>query len=222
MMPRMRFHGPWGELCPTDSRLAARRSAAFFIGLFLPPLLAGCADLHYDRLRLGQSPQEYDRILPVEQTRRTEQGLCYFARDSFGRQDAIVALLGADRRLAGKFQATRLERKYGWKTETGFLLRGELNPKALGYESLGPIDTARAVIDGLVSYQGEKLAAESRSWVAGGLARLLQHWPQAGEFQAVAAGLTETFEQIPAGGEASLRVAPQGFYQFEYRQGATR
>jgi hypothetical protein len=184
-------------------------------------LNAGCAQWSYSQIELGQEPQDYERAFPAESARRTHLGLCSLCEDAFGRTDAVVVLLTHDRRVAGKIHATRFLRDYGLKTDEGFLLQGELDPRLAELQATGPIDTLRVIATDLAEYQGEKLAMEAHAWVAGGLVRLIQCWPHVNEVGIAAARLTELFELVPGGGAARIAVDPAGIYQFEYRKGKT-
>ena len=161
-------------------------------------------------------------MLPAEGSRRTDLGLCYLGSDLFGRTDALVILLTHDRRVAGKLHATHYRRSYGFKTETGFRLRGELDPEACGLSATGPIDTLRAICDALVSYQGEKIATEAHAWGAAGLIRLIQRWPHVSELGSQTESLSETLSLVPGGGVARLGMNERGIHEFEYLQGKPR
>lgn len=180
---------------------------------------AGCADLHYQRLALGQAPAAYERVLPAGDARRTDFGLCYASSDWTRRTDAIVVLSARDRRLAAKIQATHVHRDFGLRTETSFRLRGELDPKLADVASTGALDALRALLQQLQDYRGEKTAVEAHAWVAAGLVRLLQRWPNLSDQVQPAAGLSATLERVPAGGRAWLAVDERGAYLFEYRVG---
>jgi hypothetical protein len=184
--------------------------------------LPGCADATYDMIRLGQQPQEYERILPADRSRRTHLGLCYLDSDGRGRTDAIVVLLTADRRVAARIQSTCFERDWGFKLDRGFRLRGELDPQLYDLHAAGPIDTLRAIAGDLSNYQGEKLASDAYAWVAAGLVRLMQRWPKVTDVGVETHKLTELFERVAGGGEARITVDVRGVYRFEYEQGLTR
>ncbi len=180
---------------------------------------SGCADLHYDRIRLGQPKQEYERVLPADAARTTDIGVAWLETDMTGRIDAVVVLAARDRSAAAKFHAAWLQRNYGWKTETGFSLRGELNPKLADLSATGPIDTARWIAERLTSYQGEKSATQAHAWVAAGLARFLQRWPHMADQVRTPRVDPAMLDRVPPGGVASVTVDEAGVYHFEYRQG---
>ena len=209
---------PWKGGAP---RRSWATQAALLLAMLAGLLNAACAQWSYDRVKLGQEPRDYERAFPSESARRTHLGLCSLCEDAFGRTDAVVVLLTHDRRVAGKVHATRFVRDYGFKTDEGFLLRGELDPQLAELQATGPIDTLRVIAADLAEYQGERLAMEAHAWVAGGLVRLIQCWPHVNDVGIAAARLTELFELVPGGGEARIAVDPAGIYQFEYRKGKT-
>lgn len=184
--------------------------------------IAGCADATYDMIRLGQQPHEYERILPADLSRRTHLGLCHLDSDGRGRTDAVVVLLTSDRRVAAKIQATCFERDWGFKVDRGFRLRGELDPHLYDLHAAGPIDTLRAIAGDLSNYQGEKLASDAYAWVAAGLVRLMQGWPNVTDVGVETPRLTDLLERVAGGGEARIAVDVRGVYRFEYEQGVTR
>lgn len=204
----------------------ARRPGPGFCPLFVLACvqlaIVGCADATYDMIRLGQQPQEYERILPADRSRRTHLGLCYLDSDIGGRTDAIVVLLTADRRVAARIQSTCFERDWGFKVDRGFRLRGELDPRLYDLHAAGPIDTLRAIAGDLSNYQGEKLASDAYAWVAAGLVRLMQCWPNVSDVGVETHRLTDLFERVAGGGAARIAVDARGVYRFEYEQGITR
>ncbi len=209
---------PWKGGAP---RRSWATQAALLLAMLAGLLNAACAQWSYDRVKLGQEPRDYERAFPAESARRTHLGLCSLCEDAFGRTDAVVVLLTHDRRVAGKVHATRFVRDYGFKTDEGFLLQGELDPQLAELQATGPIDVLRVIAGDLAEYQGERVAMEAHAWVAGGLVRLIQCWPHVNDVGIAAARLTELFELVPGGGEARIAVDPAGIYQFEYRKGKT-
>jgi len=183
--------------------------------------LTGCADWSYRQIRLGQSSEDYARVLPAETSRRTALGLCHLSSDPFGRTDAFVALLTSDRRVAGKLRARYYERDWGFKVDRGYWLEGELDPELYGVQSTGPLDTLRAIAADLTDYRGEKLALDAHAWVAAGLLRLMQRWPGVEDVGVSSQRLSELFELVPGGGAARIEVDTQGVYRLEYKQGKT-
>jgi hypothetical protein len=229
MMARVEFENDptTGGMVGSPARKGAalrrwRATRAVLLLAMLTGLLnAACAQWSYDRVKLGQGPPDYERAFPAESARRTHLGLCSLREDVFGRTDAVVVLLTHDRRVAGKVHATRFIRDYGFKTDEGFLLQGELDPQLAELQATAPLDTLRAIAVDLAEYQGERLAMEAHAWVAGGLVRLIQCWPHVNDIGIAAVRLTELFELVPGGGEARIAVNPAGIYQFEYRKGKT-
>ena len=188
----------------------------------LTMMLTGCTDWSYRQIQIGQDQRTVDRVLPAGGSRRTDLGLCYLGRDSFGRTDALLILLTRDRQVFGKIHATHFRRNYGFKTEVGYRLRGELDPRLAGLSATGPIDTLRAISDDLIGYQGEKVAMDAHAWVASGLIRLMQRWPHVSDVGLRTEDVAETLELVPSGGTARISVNEAGIYEFEYRQGTIR
>ena len=182
----------------------------------------GCADLGYNRTELGAEQRVYQQAFPEERVRRTSAGFCYLEKDPLGRTDAVVVLLTADRRVAGKLQATYVERKGPFRAESTYALRGQLDPELMRLSGTGPIDVLRALADELTSVQGDTFVREAHGWVAAGLMRLVQHWPHVGDEGPAFTRLTELLDCIPAGGTARLAVDARGVYEVEYTQRVAR
>lgn len=187
--------------------------------LLAPLLPAGCGDVHYRRIEIGQASEAYERILPADLSRRTELGLCYLDADGMGRTDAIVVLLSRDRRVAGKLHATLIERDYGMMSERRYRLRGVLDPELADLDAVGPIDMLRAVLSDLEHYRGEKLATDAHGWVAVGLTRMLQRWPHLRESTPGSGRFEQLLERVPAGGRASIVMTADGRFDLNYRVG---
>jgi hypothetical protein len=204
--------------CVASSQL---RGALALLAALALLCLTGCADWSYRQIRLGQESDDFERVLPAETSRRTALGLCHLSEDKLGRTDAIVVLLTSDRRVAGKLRA-HFQRNWGFKTDYGFWLQGELDPELYGVEASGPLDTLRALAVELTDYQGERLALDAHAWAAAGLVRLIQRWPGVADAGVSSQRLEELFEQVPGGGTARLEVDERGIYRLEYRQGKTR
>jgi hypothetical protein len=191
------------------------------LGACLALLSAGCADFGYNRVQLGVEQRVYQQAFPAERMRRTPAGFCYLEKDAFGRTDAVVVLLTADRRVAGKLHATYVERKGPFQAETTYALRGALDPELMRLSGTGPIDVLRAVAADLTSTQGDTFVREAHGWVAAGLMRLVQHWPHVGDEGPAFTRLTDVLDRIPAGGAAHLTVDARGVYIVEYTQSVT-
>ncbi|MCK4341512.1 MAG: hypothetical protein KAY37_07315 [Phycisphaerae bacterium] len=192
--------------------------SALALAALLP---AGCANWSYGRVQLGQHLREYERVFPEGKSRRTERTLCFLEQDYMGRTDAVVVLLTRDRQVCGKLHATNFRRKYGLKVETGFILRGEVDPVLARYSGTGPIDMLRAIADDLTSDMPDSFTREAHGWVAAGLVRLIQRWPHLGDEGPAFPRLTDMLERVPGGGRAGITVDPQGVYVLEYTQGKT-
>ena len=214
---------PPGPTSPPLTRTLRLPTAAV-----LPLLIAivGCGNSSthwgYDRIRIGQSPGQYERVLPTADTRRTQLGLCYLGRGALGATDAIVVLLTPDRRVAGKLHARWTQRNYGFKSELRYRLRGEVDPLLADLRTTGPIDVLRMIASDLVNYQGEQLAREAHHWVAAGLVRMIQPWPHVRDVGLDEAKLREALERVPGGGAVRLGLDGAGVYRFEYEQTVDR
>ena len=182
----------------------------------------GCADWSYDRIQIGMTQRECEQALAEESVWRTELGFCSLSQRHFGRTDALLVLLTQDRRVAGKLQATCLERDTWLGPQTGFRLRVELDPEAAVLTATGPIDTLRAIADDLATYRGARPALEAHAWIAAGLVRLMERWPHVGPCGALYPELTDVLERVPGGGAAEISVDRRGVYLFEYQQGTVR
>ena len=186
-------------------------------------LLAGCANWSYEQIQLGQSPEDYARVLPAGTSRKTALGLCHLSRGRLGHTDALVVLLTSDRRVAAKLWARHSESDWRLgRAECGFRLVGELDPELYAVTGSGPLDTLRAIAGQLTDYQGEKLARDAHAWVAAGLVRLLHRWPEVRDVGVSSQRLDELLELVPGGGTARLEVDARGIYHLEYDQGRTR
>ena len=199
-----------------------RRLAGMLPVLAVAATVIGCADMHYRRIELGQTKQQYERILPAAHSRRTDLGMSYLESDWTGRTDAIVIWAARDRRAAGKLHATCFRRNYGFKTEIGFRLRGEIDPQLADLASTGPLDSLRVVLQQLENYRGEKAATDAHDWLIAGLVRLLERWPHMAERLGPLKAGSVALEMVPAGGKAVISVDRRGVYRFEYQQGAVR
>lgn len=199
--------------------MSVMKSILGLVAAFSLLALPACADLSYRQLQLGQTPQQYDRTLPAENTRRTERGLCHLTTDRLGRTDAIVVLLTADRRIAAKLRATRLERDYGWKKESGYVLEGDLDLKLANLGAVGPFDAIRAVLADLEAEANEQFVRDAHAWVVAGLYRLLQSWPHLAESVTPPPQLTPTLDRVPPAGTATLALRGRDVLHLEYRHG---
>lgn len=207
---------------PTCRRTDLRRPCLIAAFVLTAILQTGCADWSYRRIQLGQQLGEYQRAFPEARSRRTDSTLCCLEQDVTGRTDAVVVLLTRDRQVSGKLHATHFERNYGFRVETGYLLRGELDPELTQLRATGPVDTLRAIADELTSSTGDKLVKEAHGWVAAGIVRLVQRWPHVGDQGPAFPRLTDMLERVPGGGTARITVNERGAYVLEYRQGTTR
>jgi len=218
-----RAHAPTRAL-PIDAcaraLLIGIRARALLIGAALVlPALCGCASWTYSQLRLGQRPQDYER-LPADRARRTSTGVCAYQQNALGDSEAIVVLLTSDRRIAGKLRATRVKARWGQAFDA-YALTGELDRELYDAQETGPLDTLRALAGELADYSGERLAAQAHELAAAGLIRLVQRWPHALDLGVREARAAELLELAAGGGEAGLSVGVDGVFRFWYRVGRT-
>jgi hypothetical protein len=190
--------------------------------LVLTPLLSACTDLSFRQLQLGQTPQQYDRVLPAENTRRTDRGLCHLTTSRLGRTDAVVVVLTGDRRIAAKLHATRTERDYGWRKESGYRLEAELDLKLANLGAVGPFDAIRALLADLEPGPAEQFVKDAHGWVLAGLHRLRQRWPHLADEPAPSPELAATLDRVPAGGAAILAIDERGVLRLRYEHGKVR
>jgi hypothetical protein len=185
--------------------------------VLLALVLPGCAEFGYNQVQLGQEQRVYQAAFPEDSTRRSPAGVCCLETDGAGRTDAAVLLLTPDRRVAGKFYATHVERHWA-RPQMYYRLRGELDPRLMNLGATGPIDALRAVADELTATEGDTFVRDAHAWVAAGLLRLIQHWPHVGDEGPGFPRVSQTLERIPAGGEARITVDARGVYMVEYAQ----
>lgn len=209
-------------ICAMKKQIRPTAVPYFAISLSAILLLSGCAQWNYQQLRIGQGPGEYDRILPAEQTRRTESGLASWAEDVLSnRTDATIVLLSRDRRIAGRILTTRVER-IGLRREVELTLEGEIDPRLSGFERTAPVDILRALISELALFQGEQLARDAHAYTAAALARMVTAWPGSDSPSQRISGLGEYLDKTPSGGETTIRIDPNGLVHFYYRAVAAR
>jgi hypothetical protein len=184
----------------------------------LAGLASGCAALHFDRVRLGMTPAEYDRLLPTAQSKRLDGAICFFQDDGLGRADAIVALLGQDRRIEARIVTTRQADATG--LPGGFRVIAEYEPRLANAAAVSPFDAARMLRQRVAEIAGDPLALSARRQALTGLERFLERWPHLSPDEAL--GEIEQAERRavdPGGGEARVRALPGGTMRLEYERG---
>lgn len=206
------------RVCTPSPQPGPRRPwpVRFALIVFAWVATGGCAEFGYNRIQLGQEQREYEAAFPADKTRRTPDTLCCVERSALGQTDAMVVLLTRDRRVAGKLHARHIERDFGFRAETEYRLSGELDLTLIHLGMAGPIDALRAVADELTAAQDDAFVRAAQGWVAGGLVRLVQQWPHAGDAGPAYPRLADILEHIPAGGEARITVRPGGRLSVEY------
>lgn len=177
---------------------------------------SGCAQMGYDRIRIGQDPREYERAFPTEDLRQTRAGLVYLDEGGRERATAVVVLLTRDRLVAGRFLAHFEEDRFGLPPQTRYSLTGELDPVLSRLANVGPVDMLRVIADDLSRPEDDAFVRDAQAWVAVGLIRLLQQWPQVQDAGPAVPRLADVLQQVPGGGVAQVRVTPAGVIQVDY------
>jgi hypothetical protein len=186
-------------------------------------LLSGCADLTYDRVRLGLAPREYDRVLDTQRSSWTEAGLVEYQRDADGDATALVLLLSDDRRIAGKIQVTRKDSELELPLlRRGYELRGELDARLYGLGDVGPVDTLRLLTQRLCAFPTERGARNGHLLAAAGLVRILELQANVEDIGISADQRRELAAQAPSGGVAHLALDPDGVLRFSFSYGKVR
>lgn len=183
-------------------------------------VVAGCADHSYDSVQLGQRSREYERRFPEQQTRQTDKTLCWLQESWTERADAVVLLLTDTRQVCGKWQATFQPDKAGLTGGARYHLRGTLAPGSAGYHGTGPLDTLRAIADDLTDLDADEFTRNAHGWVAAGIVRLVQQWPQVDRAGPAEARLRDMLARVPAGGQATIIIQPDGRITMTYTYGA--
>jgi len=197
----------------------AVRAATVPLALAAAATVCGCAQLDYDRLKVGRELREVGRALPEDYAARSDLGLCYQKTNALGRTDVIVVLLTRDRRIAAKFHAVHNERHHGLGRDLAYQLTGEMDPVLLGLTDAGPRDRLRALIADLTEPQADPFVREAHAWVAAGLLRMAQLDAPADEDEPLAERLIELLERVPAGGRAATAPGSGTVVHIAYRFG---
>jgi len=124
----------------------------------------------------------------------------------------VAAKVGAP--VAGTTVAVTAARK--------FALRGELDPTVAHLAGAGPIDTLRALADDRTQPETDPVVRDAHHGAAAGIVRLVQRWPHAGDEGPALAALATTLELVPADGEASIVIRPDGALELTYSQTVPR
>ncbi len=193
---------------------ALRRLAA---GLPLVlPLLTGCAQWGYDQVTLGMPARAASRAFPADSLLRTENTLSYRTSAQPGDGETVLILADRGGLVCGKFLA-RVARSVSLAGErVTYTLRGEVDPRRAGLSEVGPLDALRALAGDLARLESDSTVPGAHARIAAGLVRALERWPHAapqpGEFPELNAALDE----VPTGGDVTLRLTPEGVYEIHY------
>jgi hypothetical protein len=185
--------------------------------------LGGCADLTYERVRLGLAPSEYDRVLDTQRSSWTEAGLVEYQRDDDGDASALLLLLADDRRIAGKIQVRRAESELDLPlARRGYELRGELDPRLYGLGEVGPIDSLRLLTQRLCEFPTERTSRTAHLLAAAGLMRILERQPGVEDIGLSGDQRRELALYAPAEGVPSLSLDSDGILRFSFAHGQVR
>lgn len=177
----------------------------------------GCVGLSYDRLSLGAARNEYETAFPEEAARRSDKTVAYFEKSPLGEVEAVVVLISADRRVAGKLRVSAREPSSSFQpASTRVQLIGEIDPRLAGYERVGPIDTLRAIAADLADNPADALTRDAHGWVSAALVRLLQRWPSVEDEGPAITQVQDYLDRVPAGGIATLTSDERGVFRVAY------
>lgn len=176
-------------------------------------VLAGCST--FERVKIGQSPREYDSALPASASRRTALGIISLDEQIGGRQEAMLVLVGKDRRVCGRFRT--LIRPDGLLRSGEFVFEGELDPVAAGLGGAGPRDALRSVLSDLLVHRGERRVNEGHDWIAIGLLRTLEREDAALIVDLPTERLARLMQHVPRGGQGEVRMDELGRIRCAYR-----
>ena len=212
-------HSQSGPLLRIECRAALAR-----LGILAALTVAsGCADMTYERVRLGLAPSEYDRVLDTQQSSWTEAGLVEYQRDDDGDASALLLLLADDRRIAGKIQITRAESELDLPlARRGYELRGELEPRLYGLGEVGPIDSLRLLTQRLCEFPTERTARNAHMLAAAGLMRILERQPSVEDIGLTGDQRRELALHAPAEGVPRLTLDADGILRFIFSHGQVR
>lgn len=182
--------------------------------------ITGCTKLTYERVRLGMTPSEYDRVLDLDQTSRTSCGLVQYTRDQRGQEESLMLVIADDRRIAAKFHVMRSEKDAGWtQSSSEYGLRGEVDHVLIGAAEAGPVDTLRLIAQSLCELPTERFAKRGQLLVAAGLVRVLQRQPGIEDVGLPQLPVGEFVGIAPELGVASLERDAAGILHIGFRVG---
>ncbi len=184
--------------------------------------ISGCATWSYDHVDVGREWSSNKKFLPARDQYRTDVGVAQLSKDKFGKTQALVVLIAENQNVAGKLLATKIQRAWGWRPQSGYRLVAEVDPELAGISEAGPMDTLRLIAAELTEAARDRHVREIHSWVAAGLIRLLQRWPDVSDEGPAYSRIADLLEFVPPGGTATIRMDNQGHYHFEYVFGTVR
>lgn len=192
-------------------------------GLLCLLALTGCADLTYDRVKLGLPPSQYDRVLDTRQSSWTEAGLVEYERQDDGDTSVLVLLLADDRRIAGKIQVTSAQSEFEWPlSRRGYELRGELDSRLYGLGEVGPVDSLRLLTQRLCAFPTERTARSAHLLAAAGLMRILERQPGVEDIGLTAEQRRELALHAPTEGVPHVSRDSDGVLRFSFVLGQVR
>ncbi|MBN2445826.1 MAG: hypothetical protein JXO22_03830 [Phycisphaerae bacterium] len=189
-------------------------------GLILALLLlvfasGGCAGWGYRSIKLGHGPRDYDGVLPQDQVRVTESGFCHVgtAKD---RTEALAVQLTDDRRVAGKWSATLVDRQRWPRSEHSYHLVGEFSPTLAGLDQVGPLDVLRDTLEQLGRLNADPFVNQAHAWIAAGMFRIVERWHGLSAGVEPTSEATECLAHTVGDGVVRITIDPAGVYHIEY------
>lgn len=178
-------------------------------------LQTGCLNWSYGRIELGAGPADYDRVLPMEDTRQTPLGFCYVGTNRAGRVDAFVVQVGVDRRVVAKWQATYDPGDW-FDRMPSYRLRGMYDPSKTGLDQASLQDVVRMVLSQLGEIDVDQLQREAHGWIAAGLVRIGESFDGFAPADPLTPETETLLQDAPPGGDVEAYQDEQGVMHFRY------
>lgn len=182
----------------------------------------GCATWGYDQIQLARNWTDSRRALPLTELRRGGASAVHVDEPLFSdARITVVVLLTPAERVAAKFEVVQRRPDaapgpFGNPTP-GYRLRAEIDPAAVQLEHTGLLDALRVLADDLILKADNAQLRAAQKRVSAGLIRILQRWPTEVDEGPALDQIVDVLETVPAGGDASLRIRPNGYFEFTYQ-----